>query len=134
MNELSLEAKPENLGDVLAFLADALACAPCPDKTRRQIAIAAEEIFVNIANYAYRPDNGLATVRVSVNQDAVIEFEDTGAPYNPLEKETPNTAAKLEEREAGGLGIFMVKQLMDDVSYRREDRKNILVMRKRLAE
>jgi len=134
MNELSIEAKPENLGAVLDFIAGQLQAVDCPDRTRRQIAIAIEEIFVNIASYAYDPGAGGAgaVIRVSVGEDVAIEFEDGGRPYNPLDKEAPDVAASLENREAGGLGIFMVKHMMDAVDYRREGNRNILTVRKKL--
>ena len=132
MNELSIEAKPENLGAVLDFVAQKLEAVDCPGKTRRQIAIAIEEIFVNIANYAYNPKTGGALIRVLVGEDVAIEFEDGGKPYNPLEKADPDITASLEERETGGLGIFMVKNMMDAVDYRREGNRNILTVRKKL--
>jgi anti-sigma regulatory factor (Ser/Thr protein kinase) len=87
-----------------------------------------EEIFVNIAHYAYTPETGSVTIRMSVQENIVIEFEDSGKPYNPLEKEDPDIKASAEEREVGGLGIFMVKKIMDKVEYRREGNKNILTI------
>jgi anti-sigma regulatory factor (Ser/Thr protein kinase) len=98
-----------------------------------QIEIAAEEVFVNIANYAYAPDKGRATVRVEVSGDPVmvtITFIDQGMPYDPLEREDPDVTLKAEDRPVGGLGIFMVKKTMDDVSYEYKNGRNILKLKK----
>jgi anti-sigma regulatory factor (Ser/Thr protein kinase) len=132
MNELLIEAKPENLDFVLDFVNEKLEAADCPMKVQTQIAIAVEEVFVNIAHYAYNPVVGGAKIRVSVDDEIVIEFEDNGNPYNPLEKEDPDITASAEEREIGGLGIFMVKNIMDAVDYCRKGNKNILTIKKKL--
>ena len=131
-NELLIEAKPDNLDAVLDFVNEKLELSDCPMKTQTQIAIAVEEVFVNIAHYAYNPEIGGAIIRVSVADEIVIEFEDKGKPYNPLEKADPDITASVEEREIGGLGIFMVKNIMDSVDYRREGNKNILTIKKKL--
>ena len=104
-------------------------------KAQMQIAIAVEEIYVNIARYAYHPEVGEATIRCEVGGEplqVVIQFMDGGKPYNPLEKDDPDTTLGVEEREIGGLGIFMVKKSMDDISYTYADGKNILTIRKKL--
>jgi sigma-B regulation protein RsbU (phosphoserine phosphatase) len=134
MEELTIEAKTENLDAVLEFVAKKLETAECLAKLQTQINIAVEEVFVNIAYYAYSPDVGGVSIRVSVGDGGVvtIEFEDGGKPYNPLKKEDPNITAGVEEREVGGLGIFMVKKLMDFVDYKREGNKNILTLKKKL--
>jgi anti-sigma regulatory factor (Ser/Thr protein kinase) len=128
MKELSIDAKIENLDTVLEFVANEL--EPVPMKLQTQIAIAVEEIFVNIAHYAYTPEIGDVLIRIDVGDEVVIEFEDKGKPYNPLEKDDPDVALGAEEREVGGLGIFMVKKIMDAVEYKREDGKNLLTIRK----
>ena len=100
-----------------------------------QIDLAVEEIFINIAKYAYKPDKGRATVRVEVNDDPVqvkITFLDHGKPYDPLAKEDPDVTLSADERPVGGLGIFMVKQSMDDVIYEYKDGANILTLVKSL--
>jgi len=130
MNEFFVEAKTENLSVVLDFINMQLDdCAP---KVKNQIGIAIDEIFSNIARYAYRPDVGPVTVRVAVEHDITIEFEDHGKPFNPLLQDNPDISLPLEEREIGGLGIFMVKNIMDSVQYRREGNKNILTIQKKL--
>ncbi|MBR4158199.1 MAG: anti-sigma factor antagonist [Oscillospiraceae bacterium] len=134
-SELELEAKTENLPEVLSFIERQLESVDCPPRTRTQICIAAEEIFVNIASYAYAPTVGKATVRVEVFEDPVsvtITFMDNGKPFDPLKREDPDVSIPAEERGIGGLGIFMTKNIMDDVRYEYVDGKNILTMEKGL--
>jgi anti-sigma regulatory factor (Ser/Thr protein kinase) len=133
MKELTIEAIPENLDLVLEFIASELEKSVCTPKLQMQIAIAAEEIFVNIAHYAYNPEIGGAIIRIVVGDEVVIEFEDKGTPYNPLDKKDPDTTLTAEEREIGGLGIFMVKNIMDAVEYRNVDNKNLLVIKKTIV-
>ena len=130
MKELAIEAKIENLDAVLDFVGAELEAADCPMKAQTQIAIVVEEIFVNIAHYAYGSETGGAVIRVAAGDEVAIEFEDKGKPYNPLEKDDPDITLAAEEREIGGLGVFMVKKMMDTVEYRREDDKNILTIKK----
>ncbi|MBQ9686531.1 MAG: SpoIIE family protein phosphatase, partial [Oscillospiraceae bacterium] len=133
--ELSLPAEVEKLPELLSFLERQLEEAGCPMKTQMQISVAAEEIFVNIANYAYAPGKGIATVRLSICDDpatACITFIDRGAPFDPLEKEDPDVTLSAEEREIGGLGIYMTKKTMDDVRYEYKDGQNRLTLIKKL--
>ena len=135
MKELELEAKVENLADVLAFVDEQLEAVDCPMKIQMQIDVAVEEIFVNIAHYAYDPEVGKATVRVEVLGDPLavdITFIDGGVPYDPLAKADPDVTLSAEERQIGGLGIFMVKKTMDDVRYQYLDGHNILTLNKGL--
>ena len=132
-NELEVEAKSENLSQVTGFIEQHLESVDCPPKTMMQIGVAAEEIFVNIAHYAYAPGVGKATVRVEISDDgktATLTFIDSGKPFDPTKKDDPNVTLPAEERDIGGLGIFMTKKIMDEVSYRRTDEKNVLVMKK----
>ena len=134
-NELELEAAKENLDEVQLFVGERLEEADCPPKAQMQISVAVEEIFVNIASYAYAPDKGKATVRVEVSEDPVtvtVTFVDHGVPYDPLAKEDPDVTLPAEEREIGGLGIFMTKKMMDDVAYEYRDGQNILTLKKNL--
>ncbi|MCL2096719.1 MAG: ATP-binding protein [Oscillospiraceae bacterium] len=131
MKELIIDARTENLDAVLDFVSEELESADCSVKTQMQIAVAVEEIFVNIAHYAYNPTVGGAAVRVYSGDDGItIEFEDGGKPYNPLEKADPDVSLSAEERDIGGLGIFMVKKIMDETEYRHENGKNILTIKK----
>jgi len=131
MNELIIEAKVENIDEVLGFVSEHL--DDCPFKIQNQIEISVDELFSNIARYAYNPVTGGAVVRIAVDDVVTIEFEDDGIAYNPLSKEDPDVTLPEEEREIGGLGIFMVKNMMDSVEYRREGHKNILTIKKSLA-
>lgn len=133
MKELVIEATLENLTPVLDFVSEQLEAGGCDARLQMQIAIAVEEIYVNIARYAYHPEVGGVVVRVAVGSEVLIEFEDGGMPYNPLERQDPDIAASLEERELGGLGIFMVKKIMDSVEYKHDGNKNILSIKKVLV-
>ena len=134
MKELEIEAKIENLEQVLAFVDEELEKADCPVKTTIQIDVAVEEIFVNIARYAYNPEVGKATIRVEVRDGAVaLTFVDNGVPYDPLAKEDPDITLSVEERQIGGLGIFMVKKSMDNISYEYKDGSNILTFSEGLS-
>ncbi len=133
MKELVIEALTDNLTELLAFVDEQLEAADCPVKTQMQIDIAAEEIFVNIANYAYKPRIGTVKVLVEVTEDpsaAEITFIDSGIPYDPLEKADPDVTLSADERQIGGLGIFMVKKTMDDVKYEYLDGHNVLMLKK----
>lgn len=136
-NTLTVPARPEELDQVLEFLEQQLKTFSNSRKLQMQIAIAAEEIFVNIVHYAY-PDrqDGWVTVACRMESDppaAVIQFSDGGTPYNPLQQKDPDITLSAEERSIGGLGIFMVKKTMDQVCYKFQDGKNILTIRKLLS-
>lgn len=135
MSELNIEAKTENLDKVLAFVDQHLEERGCAVQVQMQIDVAVEELFVNIAQYAYAPGIGVATIRVELQEDplvVVITFIDNGIPYNPLAKEDPDITLSAEERPIGGLGIYMVKKSMDEVSYEYKDGQNILRIKKQL--
>ncbi|MBQ6803890.1 MAG: ATP-binding protein [Clostridia bacterium] len=133
MKELTLAATVENIGVVTDFVGERLEKMNCPMKIQTQINIAIDEIFGNIAHYAYTPETGKATVRVEIDDDplsVIVTFIDGGVPYNPLEEAEPDITLSAEERSLGGLGIFMVKKSMDEMTYRHENGKNILSIRK----
>ena len=135
MKELTVEAKTTNIEAVTDFVNEQLEALDCPMKAQMQIDIAIDELFGNIAHYAYNPEIGNATVRVEVIEDplaVVITFIDNGVPYDPLAKADPNTTLSAEEREIGGLGIFMVKKTMDEIAYEYKDGQNILAIKKNL--
>lgn len=133
MKKITIEAKTENLPKVLAFIDGELETAGCAMKTQMQIDIAVEEIFVNIANYAYAPGSGRAVIGIDVSGGkAEITFADSGIPYDPLAKSDPDVTLSADEREIGGLGIFMVKKTMDDLRYEYIDGQNRLTMIKTL--
>lgn len=133
MKELIIEALTENLDTVLSFVDGHLEAFDCPMKTQMQLDIAVEEIFVNIAHYAYDSGIGMATIKVEVNEQplsVIITFIDQGIPYDPLAKPDPDISLSAEDRPIGGLGIFMVKKSMDDVKYEYKDGSNILTIKK----
>lgn len=133
MKELTIDALAQNIPAVTAFVDEQLEALDCPMRAQMQIDIAIDELFSNIAYYAYNPDVGPATVRVEVLDDpmaVVITFIDHGIPYDPLAKDDPNISLSIDEREIGGLGIYMVKKSMDSVTYEYRDGQNILTIKK----
>ncbi len=135
MTEMTLDATLDNLNTVLEFIDGTLESMDCPMRTQTQIDIAVEEIFVNIASYAYAPGTGPATIRLepcSNPASLTITFMDSGVPYDPLKKDDPDITLSAEERPIGGLGIFMVKKSMDEMTYVYENGMNVLSIRKNL--
>ena len=135
MKELIVAAAVESIETVTAFVEGLLEELDCPMKAQMQISIAIDELFGNIAHYAYPSGEGEAVVRFEAAEDmksVVITFIDQGVPYNPLTAEEPDTTLSAEERAIGGLGIFMVKKSMDEIAYRYENGRNILSIRKTL--
>lgn len=174
MKEITLPAIIDNIPKVTAFIDEQLESLDCPMKAQMQIDVAVDEIFCNIATYAYAsgeatPDAsesvfgeaasgasesafgeavsgakaadsesvavGEATVRFSFEETSrlvSISFIDRGVPFDPLKKDDPNVALSLEERQIGGLGIFLVKKSMDHMAYRYENGQNILTIQKKI--
>ena len=135
MKTLTVPAKLDELDHVLDFINAELEANDCPMKTQVQIAIAVEEIFVNIAHYAYPPKEGEAIIGCLFHEEpraVEISFVDRGVPYNPLEKKDPDVTLGAEERQVGGLGIFMVKKSMDEVAYNYVNDKNVFIIKKLL--
>ncbi len=135
MKELIIDATVENIKKVTEFVDEQLEKLECPIKAQIQIDIAIDELFGNIAHYAYHPEVGSAAVRVEVTEKplaVVITFIDNGTPYDPLAAREPETTLSAEEREIGGLGIYMVKKSMDDISYEYREGKNILKIKKNI--
>ncbi len=137
MKEFETQALTDNLPDVLAFVDQQLEEVGCPMKIQMQIDVAVEEIFVNIAHYAYDNGTGKAVVRVEIHDDplcADITLIDNGVPFDPLAKADPDITLAANERKIGGLGIFMVKKSMDDVIYEYVNGHNMLTIKKGLAK
>ena len=133
--ELKLDAVDENLNQVLDFVNGELEALDCSPKTQMKIDVAVEEIFVNIAHYAYKPDTGSALIRIETQSDPkriTITFSDWGVPYDPLAKPDPDITLSAEERQIGGLGIYITKKYMDDVKYEYVDGQNVLTIVKDL--
>lgn len=129
--ELTIDANLENLDNVLQLVEGSLEIAECPMKVIMQIAVCVEEVFVNVANYAYGDKQGDCTITVEIqDNNAKITLIDRGLPFNPLAKEDPDITLSADERQIGGLGIFMVKKSMDKVFYSNDDGNNIFIMEK----
>ena len=135
MKELNIDAKVENIEKVTEFVDSELQKLDCPMKAQYQIDIAIDELFSNISNYAYDPLVGPATVRIEVVSNplaVVITFIDNGTPFNPLDVKDPDITESAEKRNAGGLGIYIVKKSMDAITYEYKDGKNILMIKKNM--
>jgi anti-sigma regulatory factor (Ser/Thr protein kinase) len=130
---LRIPAKLAGMDVMLAFVSYLLDSNGCSTKSRTQVRMAVEELYVNVTLYAYPAQDGWAEMRGSV-EDGVATFKliDGGRPFDPLAKDDPDVMLSGEEREIGGLGIYMVKSMMDDVKYEYRDGCNQLTMRKRL--
>ena len=134
VKELTVEAKVETIERVTDFVNAELEAMDCPMKTQMQIDVAIDEILANVASYAYGTGSGTVTVRMIVQPEpraVILRFIDDGMPFDPLEKEEPDTTLSVEERPIGGLGIFLVRKTMDEVGYEYRDGKNILQIKKR---
>lgn len=133
MRKLVIPAEPEYLDQILHFLDEQLEQVHCAQTIRTTIFIAVEEIFVNIYSYAYPPKEGDVQVYTQISGNpAVIQIDlvDQGPPYDPLQRDDPDITLGADDRPIGGLGIFMVKQTMDQVLYRYENESNILSLYK----
>lgn len=133
MKELVLEALTDNFKKVIEFIDEQLQDTACPPKKKMQINLAVEEIFVNIAHYAYGSETGMAKIVSELDPAGTmltIIFIDQGIPFNPLQKEDPNTNLSPDDRQIGGLGIFLVKKLMNEVDYKYYEGCNILTIKK----
>lgn len=133
----SFRAERDQLGDVLAFIDAALEAADCPVKAQTTVDVCVEEMFVNIADYAYPDSSGEASVTVDIvpesgRQLCIVTLEDGGMPFNPLERPEPDTSLEAEQRGIGGLGIFMTRKMMDGVEYEYSCGLNRLTLKKYL--
>ncbi len=130
---LTVAAVNDNLHTVMAFVDDFLEEHDCPMKAQMQLDLCVEEIFVNIANYAYGSGSGDARICITYAEGTVtITFADSGVPYDPLAKPDPDITLSAEERQIGGLGVYLVKKNTDRVDYRYEDGNNILTLTKKI--
>lgn len=135
MKELTIEAIPENVDAVIEFVEEQLEEYGCGMNEQMAIEVAIDELFANIAQYAYNPDTGYATVQVDVLKDPLsveVTFIDHGKKYDPLAREDPDTTLSIEDRPIGGMGILIVKKSMDAVNYEYKDGKNILTIKKNI--
>ena len=131
MDKLSGEARVDNLYQITDYVEEELEAIGISQEHITGICIAIEEVYVNIASYAYKDEVGMVDLEIDTNDSSIkIKFVDTGEQYNPLEKADPDINLPPEEREQGGLGIFMIKNIMDAVEYEYKDKKNILTLTK----
>jgi anti-sigma regulatory factor (Ser/Thr protein kinase) len=132
---MKTKARREQLESVLMFLEEELSSIQHNTKNKIQLFIAVEELFVNIASYAYYPAEGDAEIDIDTDNEnnfVYITFIDSGKPYNPLKREDPDVTLSAKERKIGGLGIYMVKKSMDDMSYEYKNGCNILKIGKKM--
>lgn len=132
--ERRFSAQDEALPQVIEFIERELEKAECPPKTIMQISLCVEELFTNVANYAYPDGNGEVSFAIACKENEMtLRMSDSGIPFDPLKRENPDVTLSAEERQIGGLGIFIVKKTMDDVQYEYKNGKNILTMKKKLG-
>ena len=135
MMRIVLPAVLESIEKATAYLDDILDNEGCPNAIKMQMSIVLDELISNVAQYAYKDGKGdiaLSVETLEAPKRVVITIEDSGIPYNPLEKEDPDITLSAEERQIGGLGIFIVKKYMDDIKYAYENKKNILTLVKNI--
>ena len=130
-----VNADVNELQRVLSYVEECIGEMDCPAKSMMQINVAVEEIFVNIAHYAYSGEIGEAVIEVEITDEpkaVTITFIDSGVMYDPLAKPDPDVTLSAKERKIGGLGIFMTKKFMDELSYEYRDGQNVFSMKKKL--
>lgn len=135
MTKKTFPAKTEALSEVIGFVEETLEGFECPMKTQMAICVAMEEVFVNVAHYAYPESEGDMTLGIGFDEESrtmTFRMTDQGVPFDPLQKPDPDITLSAEEREIGGLGIFIAKKTMDSLSYAYENGENILTMIKKL--
>ena len=135
MTDKTFLSKVEELPNLLSFVEQFLETCDCPIKTMTALCVAIEEVFVNVANYAYKEGEGDVSFRIGFEENSrkvIFQMEDKGIPFNPLERPDPDVTKSAEEREIGGLGIFIAKKTMDEITYAYEDGKNSLTMTKKI--
>lgn len=135
MAQMTFPATLENIEAATDFMNGILESADCPMRTQMKLAVALDELMSNVARYAYAPGTGDVTVSVEVLEEpkrAVITLTDSGIPYDPLQKEDPDVTLSAEERGIGGLGIYIVKQSMDGMTYEYRDGQNVLTIVKNI--
>ena len=128
-------AKTEVLSDVLGFVEQMLDSFECPIKIQVALCVAIEEVFVNVAHYAYGEGEGNMSLGIGFDEESraiTFRMTDKGIPFDPLKKPDPDISLSADEREIGGLGIFITKKTMDSLTYTYENNENILTMIKKI--
>lgn len=137
MKEIEIEADAGKLYELQAFFDEELEKIGCPPELILELDMVAEEIFVNIASYAYPEENAEKYARAVFDYDdetrtVLLRFYDRGRPYDPLLGKMPDLTLPAEERPIGGLGVYLVKEYMDEVRYEYRDGYNVLTAEKKL--
>ena len=135
MTSRTFSAKTEALADVLGFVEETLESYDCAMKIQMAVCVAIEEVFVNVAHYAYGDGEGEVTLGMhfdDATRTVTFRMADKGIPFDPLKKPDPDITLSAEERDVGGLGIFITKKTMDQVTYAYENGENILTMIKKI--
>ena len=135
MTSKTFKAQTDELSDILGFVDLMLEKYECPMKIQTAICVAIEEVFVNVARYAYENGEGDVTLEIGFDKESrsiTFRMRDKGIPFDPLKKPDPDITLSAEEREIGGLGIFITKKTMDSVEYTYENGENTLTMIKRI--
>ena len=135
MTNKTFAAKTESLSEVIGYVEETLEGFDCSIKSQTAICVAIEEVFVNVAHYAYPESIGDMTLHISfdeVSRNVTFRMTDKGVPFDPLAKPDPDITLSAEEREIGGLGIFIAKKTMDSISYSYENGENVLTMIKKI--
>lgn len=133
MKYKTFKATDDALASATDFITEELENSGANMKTVMQVSVVLEEIFVNVAHYAYGENIGDVDIGYQLDDaDAVIQFKDNGKPFDPFAKEDPDITLSAEDRAIGGLGIFMTKQIMDKYDYEYKDGYNIVTLRKKI--
>ena len=135
MKEWTFEASIDRIPWLTEQVDGLLESLDCPMRAQMQIDVAIDELLANIASYAYGTGKGEVTVRFDFDpgdRTVVLTFIDSGVPYDPLAKPDPDVTLEVDKRSVGGLGIFLVKKTMDDMTYARLDGRNVLTIHKRI--
>ena len=135
MTNKTFPAKVEALSDVLGFIDETLESYECPMKVQTAICVAIEEVFVNIAHYAYGDGEGDVSLSIEFDEESrnvTFCVTDKGVPFDPLKKPDPDITLSADEREIGGLGIFIAKKTMDSLEYSYSNKENVLTMIKKI--
>ena len=135
MTKKTFPAKTEMLNDVLGYVEQTLESFDCPMKTQMAICVALEEVFVNVAHYAYPCGEGDMTLSIAFDEASravTFRMADQGVPFDPLQKPDPDITLSAEDRQIGGLGIFIAKKTMDSIQYAYENGENVLTMIKKI--
>lgn len=138
MAEITVRAAPEQIDAVMDFVNRQLDVLSCPEEARVDLDVAVDELLSNIIRYAYGSETGTVTVRVETQLEPkalILTFLDQGAPFDPLAEERPDTTSlPARERPMGGLGLYLVRSLVDEITYARRDGQNVLTVHKEIGQ